>query len=33
MRAGGGRVRLAYRLCIDEFYGQQRLQMLVEAAG
>jgi single-stranded-DNA-specific exonuclease len=27
------RVRLAYRLSIDEFQGQQRLQMVVEAAG
>jgi single-stranded-DNA-specific exonuclease len=26
------RVRLAYRLCLDEFQGQQRLQMVVEAA-
>ena len=26
------RVRLAYRLNIDEFQGQQRLQMMVEAA-
>lgn len=27
-----GRVRLAYRLSLDEFQGQQRLQMVVEAA-
>ena len=27
------RVRIAYRLSIDEFQGQQRLQMVVEAAG
>jgi single-stranded-DNA-specific exonuclease len=27
------RVRLAYRLSIDEFQGQQRLQMVIEAAG
>jgi len=27
------RVRLAYRVSIDEFQGQQRLQMVVEAAG
>ncbi|MGM9491811.1 single-stranded-DNA-specific exonuclease RecJ [Ideonella sp. YS5] len=27
------RVRLAYRLCLDEFQGQQRLQMVVEGAG
>ena len=27
------RVRLAYRLSMDEFQGQQRLQMVVEAAG
>nr|WP_246312351.1 single-stranded-DNA-specific exonuclease RecJ [Aquabacterium terrae] len=27
------RVRLAYRLSLDEFQGQQRLQMVVEAAG
>jgi single-stranded-DNA-specific exonuclease len=26
------RVKLAYRLCLDEFQGQQRLQMVVEAA-
>jgi single-stranded-DNA-specific exonuclease len=26
------RVRLAYRLSLDEFQGQQRLQMVVEAA-
>jgi single-stranded-DNA-specific exonuclease len=25
-------VRLAYRLSVDEFNGQQRLQMMVEAA-
>ena len=29
----GERVRLAYRLSLDEFQGQQRIQMLVEAAG
>ena len=29
----GDRVRIAYRLSIDEFQGQQRLQMVVEAAG
>jgi len=29
----GDRVRIAYRLCIDEFQGQQRLQMVIEAAG
>ncbi|WP_374562398.1 single-stranded-DNA-specific exonuclease RecJ [Ideonella sp.] len=27
-----GKVRLAYRLSLDEFQGQQRLQMVVEAA-
>ena len=27
------RVRLAYRLSLDEFQGQQRVQMVVEAAG
>jgi single-stranded-DNA-specific exonuclease len=27
-----GRVRLAFRLSLDEFQGQQRLQMVVEAA-
>ena len=27
------RLRIAYRLSIDEFQGQQRLQMVVEAAG
>jgi single-stranded-DNA-specific exonuclease len=27
------RVWLAYRLSIDEFQGQQRLQMVIEAAG
>ncbi|WP_284616753.1 single-stranded-DNA-specific exonuclease RecJ [Aquabacterium humicola] len=27
------RVRLAYRLSLDEFQGQQRLQMVIEAAG
>jgi len=26
------RVRLAYRISLDEFQGQQRLQMVVEAA-
>jgi single-stranded-DNA-specific exonuclease len=26
------RVRLAYRLSLDEWQGQQRLQMVVEAA-
>jgi single-stranded-DNA-specific exonuclease len=26
----GERVRIAYRLCIDEFQGQQRLQMVIE---
>lgn len=26
------RVRLAYRLCLDEYQGQQRVQMVVEAA-
>jgi len=26
------RVQLAYRLSLDEFQGQQRLQMVVEAA-
>ncbi len=29
----GDRVRFAYRLSIDEFQGQQRLQMVIEAAG
>ncbi len=29
----GERVRLAYRLSLDEFQGQQRIQMVVEAAG
>jgi single-stranded-DNA-specific exonuclease len=29
----GERVRIVYRLCLDEFQGQQRLQMVVEAAG
>jgi len=29
----GDRVRIVYRLCLDEFQGQQRLQMVVEAAG
>ena len=29
----GERVRLAYRLTLDEFQGQQRIQMVVEAAG
>jgi single-stranded-DNA-specific exonuclease len=28
----GDRVRIVYRLCLDEFQGQQRLQMVVEAA-
>jgi len=27
------RVRIAYRLNLDEFQGQQRLQMVIEAAG
>ena len=27
------RVRLAYRLSLDEWQGQQRVQMVVEAAG
>ena len=27
------RVRLAYRLSLDEFQGQQRLQMVIEAIG
>ncbi|WP_414654526.1 hypothetical protein [Ideonella sp.] len=27
-----GKVRLAFRLSLDEFQGQQRLQMVVEAA-
>jgi single-stranded-DNA-specific exonuclease len=27
------RARLAYRLGVDEWNGQQRLQMVVEAAG
>jgi single-stranded-DNA-specific exonuclease len=27
----GDRVRIAYRLCLDEFQGQQRLQMVIEA--
>jgi single-stranded-DNA-specific exonuclease len=29
----GDTVRLAYRLSLDEFQGQQRVQMVVEAAG
>ena len=27
------RVRLAYRLAVDEWQGQQRVQMVVQAAG
>ena len=27
------RVRLAYRLSVDEYNGRQRVQMVVEAAG
>jgi single-stranded-DNA-specific exonuclease len=27
------RLRLAYRLSLDEWQGQQRVQMVVEAAG
>ena len=27
------RVRLAYRLSLDEWNGQQRIQMVIEAAG
>jgi len=29
----GDRVRIAYRLSLDEFQGQQRVQMVIEAAG
>ncbi|WP_368793471.1 hypothetical protein [Cronobacter muytjensii] len=26
------RARLAYRICLDEYQGQQRVQMMVEAS-
>ena len=29
----GAKARLAYRLSLDEFQGQQRVQMVIEAAG
>jgi len=29
----GARVRLAYQLRVDEYNGQQRVQMVVEGAG